>query len=512
MSIPYVKKENGIDTLFVNDEPFIALSGEVHNSSSSSLKYMDEHVWPTLQGLNMNSLVLPIAWETIEPEENHYDFSIVDGLIQQARENNMKLIFLWFGMWKNSTSMYVPKWMKEDPETYFLVKTVSGENIDTISPLCEIAVKKDAAAFRQLMRHIRETDEQENTVIMMQVENEVGVMKTDRDYCDAANKMFNSEIPGKLASALGLTGTWKEAFGRLAEESFMAYCLADAIEKITSAGQEEYPLPCYANCWLKQYPWLPGTYPSGGPVTDVHKIWKVAAPSLFTLAPDIYVPNVPDIMDQYSYDGNVLLVPEVRKDAVAASYCLYAVGKHNAVCFSPFGIEEMTLDPAEVSCPPMEVMISLDIDPSAFDITGSKDYLSAVYDLISEMKPLYYKYRGTGQLQAYVRHNRLDKGALLSFENYDLVVSYARQQDAKPPAAGLVYELEQNKFLLISMNSTFTFKPKFGENVSVGVLCLEEGTLKNGEWISDRILNGDEKMTIHSGDIVSCLLVELYKY
>ena len=42
----------------------------------------------------------------------------------------------------------------------------------------------------------------------------------------------------------------------------------------------------------------------------------------------IYVPYVANVMDAYSYDGNPLFVPEVRKDAVTASYALYAFGKH----------------------------------------------------------------------------------------------------------------------------------------------------------------------------------------
>ena len=115
--IPKIKSDRGFPTLYVNGEPFLALSGEIHNSGSSSLEYMEKHVWPQLKGLNMNSVIVPLYWETIEPVEGEYRFDLLDGLTAQARENQMKLIFLWFGLWKNGESMYVPAWMKADTKT-----------------------------------------------------------------------------------------------------------------------------------------------------------------------------------------------------------------------------------------------------------------------------------------------------------------------------------------------------------------------------------------------------------
>ena len=108
-------------------------------------------------------------------------------------------------------------------------------------------------------------------------------------------------------------------------------------------------------------------------------------------------------MDEYGYEGNPLMIPEVRKDAVTSSYCMYAFAHHHAICYSPFGIEEIILSPEEIDKPPMEVMIALNIEPSAFDITNSKDYLKRTYGMIEQMQPLYLKYRGTDKLKSYVR-------------------------------------------------------------------------------------------------------------
>lgn len=513
--IPEVRRdEKGITTLYVQGEPFFCCAGELHNSSASSLAYMEREVWPNLKGLNMNSVILPLYWECIEPEEGVFDFTLLDGLIAQARENEMKLIFLWFGLWKNAESMYVPGWMKKDSATYFRARKVNGEPINTISPLCQAAVDRDARAFTAVLKHIGEIDEEESTVLFIQVENEIGLLGTARDYSEQADRAFAENVPEELARKLGLeTGkNWKETFGGDAEESFMAYHFAKAVEQITASGRGEYPIPCYTNSWLKQYPWYVGSYPSGGPVVEMQKIWRVTAPSLFTFAPDIYVPYVPQILDEYTTPENPLVIPEVRKDAVTAAYCLYAFGQHNAICYSPFGIEELGMDPSLVDIPPMEVMVALNIDPSAFDIAGSSAYLAKAYDLVQQMEPLYLQYRGTEHLRSYVKKSETDYGALMHFRDYDLQIAYSPRVPKQPVAGGMVYELAPDRFLLVGMQSAFTFTPKAGVNKKTEILRLEEGTLEAGQWKPGRIFNGDEKMSLRLGDMPSCLMVQLFQY
>ena len=513
MGLPVVKRdEKGIFTLYVNDRPFFCRSGEIHNSNASSLEYMEKELWPALRGLNMNSVIVPVYWELIEETEGVYDFTLVDGVIRQAREEGLKLIFLWFGLWKNAESMYVPGWMKRDTQTYFRAQKVNGEKMTTISPLCKAAVAKDKAAFTELMKHIREVDEQENTVIVIQVENEIGLLRTDRDYSPAAEEAFAAPVPEAVAELTGKNGSWQEVFGEDAGESFMAWCFASAVEEIASAGRKEYPLPCYCNAWLRQYPWYPGSYPSGGPVCEVQPIWRAAAPSLFTFGPDIYVPYCANVFDEYQSDDNPLFIPEVRKDAVAASYALYAFGAKNAICFSPFGIEELALDPSQVDKPPMEVMIALNIDPSAFDTTNSKDYLARAYDLVAQLEPWILKYRGTAGLQAFVRHSDTDYGTFLRFGDYDIAVSYDPKQPAKPLGAGMVFELEKDKFLLVGTSCAMTFLPKCGKDTKVDIVRLEEGTVENGTWHARRVLNGDEKMSLRFGNMPAAMMVEVYSF
>ncbi len=510
MSIPYIKKDEcGYPALYVHDQPFFCRSGEIHNSSASDPEFMKKKVWPAIQDMHMNSVIVPVYWELIEEVEGVYNYASVDALISQAREIGIKLILIWFGLWKNAESMYVPGWMKKDTDTYFRTETVFGERMTTISPFCSAAVEKDEAAFAGLMEHLREIDQNENTVIVIQVENEIGLLGTDRDYCAEAEKAFLQNVPGMISDS---GETWAEAFKDNAGESFMAWHFACAVEKITAAGRAQYPLPCYTNAWLKQYPWYPGSYPSGGPVECVHKIWKRAAPSLFTLGPDIYVPYCADVMDSYSSVDNPLFVPEIRKDAVAASYALYAYAGKNAICFSPFGIEDLALDPSEIEHPPMEVMTALNIDPSAFDTTNSKEYLTKAYELIDKIEPLYRKYRGSEHLKSFVRHGDQDYGAFLRFNDFDLAVSYAPKQTAHPLGAGIVFELGNGHFLIIGTSCSLTFRAKPGENVRVDILRLEDGHLENGKWIRERVLNGDEKMSLRFQDMPQIRFVEVYSF
>lgn len=512
LTLPEIRKHNGIETLFVNNEPFIILGGEIHNSSASNLQFMEDNVWPNLAELHMNTVLVPIYWEQLEKVEGVFDYTVLDGIIQQARKYQKRLVLLWFGLWKNSESTYVPGWIKKDSDTYFRAKKISGELLNTISPLSQAAVQKDATALAHVLGHIREVDQIENTVIAVQVENEIGLLGTDRDYSDLAEKEFAQNVPAEIEKAFSVHGAWKDCFGYEAGEYFMAFHFAKAVESITQTAQKEYALPCYANAWLKQYPWFSGSYPSGGPVASMHKIWKLMAPSLFCLAPDIYVPYVPQVMAEYHQDGNPLFIPEVRKDAVTASYALYAFGAYNAIGYSPFAIEELAMDPKDIQKPPLAVMIALNIDPTAFDIEGSKECLSSVYSLMENIKPMYFKYRNTSHLKCYLKQTETDFGAVLNFEKYDFQIAYAPKQPCKPLAAGMVYEVGENSFIIMGMMSTINVLPKPGENKKVGILTLEDGNFVDGEWKAGRQLNGDERMSLQMNDRLCCYFLVLYKY
>ncbi len=514
--LPEVCLLNDIPTLFVDGKPFVALSGEAHNSSASDPTYMLRKVWPNVENLNINSLIVPVAWEQIEAEEGEFDFSILDAVIEQARERNIRLILLWFGLWKNSESMYVPGWMKRNPKTYFLAQRVNGTCYHTISPFCEAAVEKDANAFAHLMAHIRDTDP-EHTVIVMQVENEIGLHGnapgTERDYSEIGNKYYNSEVPAILQEKLGVSGTWEEAFGENAAESLMAWAFANAAEKITQAGKKELDLPCYCNAWLEQPPYRAGYgHPSGGPIVRMHPIWRATAPSLFGFGPDIYVDYAPAIMDHYQKDGNPLFIPEIRKDAVTATYALYAVAGCNALCYSPFGIEDVNMRMEEIEGVPMPVLMALGVDTSALDITGTAPLLAESYRILNNLWPLILEKRGTKQLQAFIYRNDGRNQHICKFSKYDIQINYSKREKHMPESGGFIIELSENEFLLVGTRYMVQFLPKIGKNVTIDIEMYQEGDWVDGGWKPGRILNGDERMMPRVNESPMMRYIKVFEY
>ena len=154
MSIPYVAHDQGGAYLVVHDKPFLPLGGELHNSSGSSLEYLERNVWPVLRPLGGNFYLTPVYWECMEPQEGIYDFTLVDGIIAQARREGVKLGLLWFGTWKNGASDYVPMWLKNDRERYFLARDEKGMPIPTVSTFCEEVRQLDVKAFTLSLIHI----------------------------------------------------------------------------------------------------------------------------------------------------------------------------------------------------------------------------------------------------------------------------------------------------------------------------------------------------------------------
>ena len=71
-----------------------------------------------------------------------------------------------------------------------------------MTPFNKNNLEADKKAFVRLMQYIKETDKKENTVITIQVENEIGMLPDARTYDEAANIAFNKSIPEQLLNYL----------------------------------------------------------------------------------------------------------------------------------------------------------------------------------------------------------------------------------------------------------------------------------------------------------------------
>ena len=524
MPLPYITGTGRHAELNVAGKPFRALSGELHNSSASSLNYMENAVWPAIRQLHMNNVIAPVYWECVEPEEGLFDFELVDGLISQARRENVTLTLLWFGLWKNSASTYIPQWAKLDRERFVYMQTNGVDEeaifhkadvmIESVSPLCETALQADAKAFGMMMKHIREIDPEGDTVIIVQIENEIGILGCGRDYSPLAQAEFNKQIPDEVASAYECSGTWTEAFGDDADELFMSYYFAKAISQIAEAGMAEHQIIYYVNAWLEQFPDRPGQYPTGGPVFKVRKMWRLAAPAMPFIAPDIYVENFRDVCDEYASDGNPLFIPETHGSKDSVPFLFYAVGQHNALCFSPFGIEDLLSGAAGLG---EEELRKLNIDPSTMggNRIQAGRMLAKGYEMISQMDPVIFKAHREDKIQGFLQYH--DKGTVLRFSKYSVKVSYGTGSLFGPPpspqdplAGGFILEIAPDEFYAVGVSCKMSFYANSKRVVSV--LRKEEGSFTEAGWQRERILNGDELMMNRFGVEPSIQRIKLYEY
>src|SRR5882672_2422497 len=193
--------ENGAGQLIVNGQPFLILGGELGNSSAGTAAQADRII-PRLAALHVNTVLMPVAWEQLEPKEGSFDFSILDHWIEAARTQNIHLVLLWFGSWKNAFSNYAPAWVKSDAKRFPRAEAADGRPLEILSALSAETRGCDSRAFAALMHHLGEKDSEQQTVLMVQVENEAGYLGPGRDRSPQANRIFRGPVPEVLVRAL----------------------------------------------------------------------------------------------------------------------------------------------------------------------------------------------------------------------------------------------------------------------------------------------------------------------
>ena len=480
---PHLEKRGAAIQLIVDGKPFLMLSGELHNSSSSSLEYM-KSIWPQLSAMGLNTVVTPLSWELLEPVEGHYDFVLVNGLLAQARHDNQRIVFLWLASWKNGMSSYAPVWVKRDTHRFPRVVEKEGE-VEILSPAGAATADADGHAFAALMQHIKEVDSTDHTVVMMQIENEVGVLGDPRDRSEAANHAFASPVPQELTSYMRVhkdslypqlrklwddngdktNGTWAEVFGNTAraDEIFMAWHYATFIQAVTARGKAVYNIPMYVNTWLAGDDSVPGTYPSGGPEPWVVDVWKAAGSAIDFYSPDLYAENFEQWCQRYHRDGNPLYMPETRGGTAGAANVFYALGEEAGFGFSPFGIDDR-------------------MDP--------KGELTVSYEAIARVAPVLMEHQSSGDIHGFVL-TKQKPSVNFEMDGYTVHVSLDEIFGSHAEGGfGLVMGDGHDKFLGVGKGFRVSFTVASGSKV--GIASVDEGRFEEGKWISGRRLNGDE--------------------
>ena len=507
-SIPQLVRQHGTTQIAVDGKPFLVRGGELENSSASSLAYLDT-IWPKVVAMHFNTVLAPVSWQLIEPREGDFDFTTVDGLIRGARKHNIKLVLLWFGAWKNSMSCYVPGWVKRDEKRFPRAARSDGSSLEILSALSPKTLEADSSAFAALMKHVREIDSANHTVIMVQVENEVGMIPEPRDESALANAAFLAPVPAALTDYLAKnrdslapelrkaweaqgskTGAnWPDTFGPgpMTEELFTAWTEGHFTGQVAARGKAVYPLPMYVNAALVRPGKMPGQYPSGGPLPHLFDVWRAAAPAIDFLSPDLYFPNFVEWANQYVRPDNPLFIPETgRMNAAEMSVnALYAYGELNSMGFSVYAPEFLKPEEQKTLCD--------------------------AYDVIAQLTPFILANQGTGRMVGIRAPSQFDGTEDLSPQEITLgdytfsvhfrapaPISVGAKSDTDMPGArgGLIIRLAADDFLVAGTGMTMTFgvrdSGRAGGESLAGIDSIWEGSFVNGTWTPRRNLNGDD--------------------
>lgn len=501
---PRLERQGTAMRLIVKDKPMLVLGGELGNSSASSASYMAPH-WPRLKQMNLNTVLAPVSWELIEPVEGKFVWDSLDQLLKDARAQDLKLVVLWFGAWKNSMSTYVPAWVKRDQSRFPRAQLPNGLSVEILSAFSTATRDADARAFAALMGRIKAVDGEQNTIVMVQVENEIGMLPVAREYGAQANRLFADRVPPELMRHLAATrgspgsdspgelhrlwdeqggrneGTWTEVFGEgdAAAEAFTAWHYARFAEALAVAGKAVYPLPMYANAALNRMGKAPGEYPSGGPLPHLLDVWKAGAPSLDLLAPDIYFPNFVDLAQRFRRTDNALFIPEANNadKAEVPANAFYAFGKLDAIGFGPFSIESIG-----------------ELQPNP---------LAEAYAVLKQLSPAILASQGLGRMSGFKPRvledeTVIDMPVTEIIGSYRFTVSFVDTQSPKPTQrnathGGLIIQTGPEDYLVAGQGMIVTAKPVGAGPPLAGIDSAWEGTFDaQGRWVPGRLLNGDQ--------------------
>lgn len=538
-------KQGSATQLYVDGKPFVILGGELGNSSASSPADI-ARIFPKLQRMNLNTVLVPVYWDMVEPIEGDFDFSLIDTTLEEARRCGLKVVFLWFGAWKNSMSCYAPSWFKSDYKKSPRAYTSEGKPLEIASAFSENVYQADSRAFKAWLSHLADVDK-EGTVLMVQIENEIGMLEDARDYSAAAQREYDKGVPSQLIAFLeknkkslhpqllerwrdnGMkrAGSWREVFGDdiYSDEYFMAWNYAAYVERLAREARDILGRPLYVNAAMNSRGRKPGEYPSAGPLAHLKDIWHAAAPTVDILSPDLYDKGFTDWVAQYHTSDNPLFIPEIRRFDGNAAQAYYIIGEHDAIGISPFSIENGS------------------DSPQSTPVRG--------YAALRDLMPLLVKYQGKGVMNGFYFDNDSTErilrhdGLKITANHYFTLPWDPRATDGSEwmPVGGVIIRLAPDEYIIAGTGIVVKFEnetessvkrnlgedgflnagsdrnaaPSWGGGMRAGLASVDEVAVNpDGTLRFVRRYNGDET---HQGrhvrigvDDFQVLHVKLYQY
>lgn len=499
--LPRLVTKDGRHALLVDGKPFLILGAQAHNSSNypAGLK----SVWEAARDIKANTVLMPVAWEQVEPVEGRFDFSFVDTLVAEARKQNQRLVILWFATWKNTSAQYTPEWVKLNPQRFPAMRDQEGKPSYCLTPFGDETLQADKKAFVALMRHLKKIDADQRTVLMVQVENEVGTYGLVRDFGSKAQATFEQPVPAAVLARqkpkAAASGNWREVYGDYADEYFHAWAIARYIGDIAAAGRAVYDLPMYVNNALRNpleqppKPWNKD-FASGGPTHDVIDIYKAAAPAIDIVAPDIYNPESAQVNANLGLFGradNALWIPEIGTKPAYGRF-LYAMLGRGAIGVSPFGVDYFNYS-------------NYPLGATATDKTLVEPF-ERVYRMFAPIQRLWAQWAFDGKTQG-IGEGDDRKPQQLDFPGWTAKLTYrlgrfgesAWGGEFAKPAPGTeepnggaaMAQIGPDEFILIGHRVRVRMEAAAG--TSGMMLRAEQGRLDDkGRWVMERVWNGDQ--------------------
>ncbi|MBQ6577909.1 MAG: DUF5597 domain-containing protein [Bacteroidales bacterium] len=546
--IPSLQQVNGKTCLVQDGKPLILLSGELHNSTASSISYMEkEKTFDNLKAIGLNSVIATASWELVEPTEGKFDFTEVDYVIKAARERDMKVMFIWFGAFKNPFMTYAPTWMKKDVKRFPRAKDENGNDLEMPCVLSENVMKADAKAYCEFLKHVKETD-YDKTVVMIQIENEPGIRGSIRDFSPLAEKAWKANVPDQLISYLKANdgalkedvqkawdangkktkGNWEQVFGKSLTEDdgtnpilnqtehfFTAYSYAKYLDYLSSEGKKVYALPTFTNASIFGIASRGRSLGNGCSIPEFFDLYAAGAPSLDILTPNSYMQQIDQICEAFVWKGNPILIPESGTSALRG---LYVIGEWDAIAFSPFGIDSFAAG-------------------ASSSLSATQKNFYDCYDLLAQMEPLIRENIGKDSMRAVYLYNG-HASDTIEMGDYTITCTYGRrgfdigammapatgggnapggrpaqQQEPRFEGAAMFIQVSPDVFYMVGDGVNASFAVKEGVKSSYcGYDKIYEGEFVDGKFVPGRLLNGDERNAFLSPGGISVLKVEMYHY
>jgi hypothetical protein len=499
--LPRLVQQDGRHALLVDGKPFLMLGGQAHNSSNYPRAL--GKVWAAANDAHANTVLMPVAWEQVEPEEGRFDFSFLDTLVKEARQQDKRLVLLWFGTWKNTSGAYTPAWVKLDPKRFPPMLDKDGKPSYCLSPFGEETLKADKRAFVALMTHLKKIDGDKRTVLMVQVENEVGTYGLVRDFAPVAQAAFEQPVPAAVLARqkpkAAASGNWRAVYGDYADEYFHAWAKARYIGDIAKAGRAVYDLPMYVNNALRDaleqppQPWK-GNFASGGPGWDVIDIYKAAAPAIDIVAPDIYTPDSEAItanMRLFQRPDNALWIPEIGNAEGYARWIYAALGR-GALGVAPFGLDYFNYSNYPLGSKRTDKAM---VEP-----------IARVFGIFRPIQRQWAQWAFEGRTRGAAEGNDRKPQALglpggwvakLTYRQWQFGELAWDSKDERPagteqPSGGVaIAQIADDEFLIVGQRTRV--RVEGGPGAAGFMLHAEEGRFDDkGHWQRERVWNGDQ--------------------